>query len=595
MKIAHLRSWFAWNLGVNTARKEEVYLDIAQSVTLTDTSYWLQVLFAAGIATLGLVLNSPAVIIGAMLISPLMGSILANGLALAAGDVILALRAIINLILSCTLAISFAVLLVSILPFKEMTSEILARTQPNLLDLGVALFSGAVGAVAICKKAKGVVTSIPGVSIAVALMPPLCVVGYGIGIAMRNNPGTGWQVAQGGGLLFFTNFVAITFSAMIVFLALHIDSTPVREQVGEWRSQDPESAWVRSLLDRVPASSRLKQIGSLPGRLLLIVVTILLISIPLARSFGQLRSEVIYKQQENRLRNAATEVWQQNFATLAEGQTRSYISQLSVQDRGNKLALQLRVFTNKLYTDAERLQYQKMLALKLLRPVESIALNLVEIPTAANDLLRKLPEESIPIAPTIPELQSNLSREIEVVLDSWKLPDPAQKVSYAVVTSPNQPLNLQIIYLSPREIDRDGRVILLQNIRDRLNAPTAQVTLERIAPISTTIAFPLNQPTIPVDGFKPLDPIVQQLQQYPRLGLEIVVNQTPTEASLPAAQRVETIRAYLETQGISPDRLSINTATTAPPTAQFKTVVKLVQVSAEPTTIDRVTTTTPAE
>jgi uncharacterized hydrophobic protein (TIGR00271 family) len=244
--IARLGGWFAKNLGVNTVRKEQVYLDIAQSVTLTDASYWIQVWFAAGIATLGLVLNSPAVIIGAMLISPLMGSILANGLALAAGDVILGLRAIFNLILSCGLAMSFAVLLVLILPFKEMTSEILARTQPNLLDLFIALFSGAVGAVAICKEAKGVVTSIPGVSIAVALMLPLWVVGYGIGMAVSLSPAIGLAVARGGGLLFFTNFVAITFMAMLVFLSLQIGTDPVREGVRAWREGDRESIWTQS-------------------------------------------------------------------------------------------------------------------------------------------------------------------------------------------------------------------------------------------------------------------------------------------------------------------------------------------------------------
>ena len=138
-------------------------------------------LFSAGIATLGLALNSPAVIIGAMLISPLMGPILASGLALATGDFVLGTRAVVNLALSCLAAIAFAVLLVALLPFKEVTAEIAARTQPNTLDLVIALFSGAVGSIAVCKEVKGVVTSIPGVAIAVALMPPLCVVGYGIG------------------------------------------------------------------------------------------------------------------------------------------------------------------------------------------------------------------------------------------------------------------------------------------------------------------------------------------------------------------------------------------------------------------------------
>jgi len=546
LAISRARSWFAWNLGVDLARKEEVYLDIARSVTLTDSSYWLQVIFSAGIATLGLVLNSPAVIIGAMLISPLMGSILANGLALAAGDVILALRAICNLILSCMLAIAFAIVLVSILPFKEMTSEILARTQPNLLDLGVALFSGAVGAVAICKEAKGVATSIPGVSIAVALMPPLCVVGYGIGIAVSANPGIGFQVARGGGLLFFTNLVAITFSAMIVFLALHIDIEPVPEQVRVWRVTDRESAWVQSLSDRIPAASGLKRIGSLPGRLLLILATILLISMPLAQSFGQLRSEIISKQQENQLRNAATDVWQKNFATSAEGQARSYINQLSFQDRGSKLGIQLRVFTNKLYTDADRAQYQQLLALKLLRPLESIAFNLVEIPTATNDLLRQVPEVPIPAPPTIGELQSNLLREIETVLNSLKLPDPAQRVSYTAVTSPDLPLKLQIVYLSERDIDRDGRVLLVESIRTQLNAPTAQVILERIAPTSAAITFPVDR----------------------------------------AAARSTAISTYLQTQGIPANQLSITTTTAASPMARLQLVVKSAQLPAEPQPIE---------
>ncbi|HEX9003331.1 MAG TPA: DUF389 domain-containing protein, partial [Blastocatellia bacterium] len=216
--------WFATKLGVSSQRKEEIYLELSKSATLHDPAYWLQLIFAAGIATLGLVLNSPAVIIGAMLISPLMGPILASGLAFAAGDLILGLRAVGILALSCLAAIIFSVLLVGLLPFKEMTAEIAARTQPNTLDLAVALFSGAVGSLAICKEVKGVVTSIPGVAIAVALMPPLCVVGYGFGLALSLDRAGGLRAALGGGLLFLTNLVAITFTAMVVFLALRIGS-----------------------------------------------------------------------------------------------------------------------------------------------------------------------------------------------------------------------------------------------------------------------------------------------------------------------------------------------------------------------------------
>jgi len=575
-QFPRLSRWFAHNLGVSTLRKEQVYLDIAQSVTLTDASYWIQVLFSAGIATLGLVLNSPAVIIGAMLISPLMGSILANGLALAAGDAILALRAVVNLILSCGLAISFAVVLVLILPFKEMTDEILARTQPNLLDLVIALFSGAVGAVAICKEAKGVVTSIPGVSIAVALMPPLCVVGYGIGMAVSLSPGRGLAVARGGGLLFFTNLVAITFMAMVVFLLLHIDSFPVRQRVRAWRESNSESIWMQSLVDRIPASDRLKRIGSLPSRLLLILMTILLTSIPLYQSYNQLRDEISRKQEENRLRNSATDIWQKNFGKFADGKVRSYISQLSFREQDTKLVAQLQVVTGKVYTKTEREQYKQLLSAKLRRPLDSIGLNLIQIPIASNDVLPIVPEkiEAAP-PPTIAELQSSFLSSLESALDSVILPLPAQLVSYQAITSRVVPLKIQIIYFSPRDLDRDGQALLVKDIRSQLNYPTAQVNFNRIAPVAGTVTFALNQAQIPPNQTQLLDRLGKTVQQNPKLQIEMSSGQAPSEVGAPAIGRSMAVRTYLQTKWqIEPDRYTTKTETATQPIVELKTVLK---------------------
>ncbi len=571
-----LSRWFAQNLGVSNLRKEQVYLDIAQSVTLTDASYWIQVLFAAGIATLGLVLNSPAVIIGAMLISPLMGSILANGLALATGDVILALRAICNLILSCALAIAFAVVLVLILPFKEMTSEILARTQPNLLDLIIALFSGAVGAVAICKEAKGVVTSIPGVSIAVALMPPLCVVGYGIATAVSLSPGSGFAVARGGGLLFFTNLIAITFMAMLVFLVLHIDTSPVRERVRAWRESNQESIGMQSLVDRIPASERLKHVGSLPSRLLLILMTVGLISIPLYKSYNQLSDEIDRKQEENRLRNSATEIWQKNFGNFSDGKVRSYISQLSFREQDRKLVAQLQVVTGKVYTQTEREQYKQLLSAKLRRPLDSIALNLIQIPIASNEVL-PIVSEKIKAAPppTIAELQSSFLSSLESGLDSLILPLPAQLVSYQAITSPVMPLKIQIIYLSQRDIDRDGQTLLVQEIRSQLNYPTAEVNFNRVAPIAATVTFGLNQSVIAPNQTQLLDRLGKIVQQNPTLQIEMSSSKAPSEIGSPAQERSIAIHNYLQKNWqIGPDRYITKTATATKPIVELKTSVK---------------------
>jgi uncharacterized hydrophobic protein (TIGR00271 family) len=580
--IARLQKWLSWNLGVSPARKEEIYLDIVQSVTLTDVSYWMQVLFSAGIATLGLALNSPAVIIGAMLISPLMGSILANGLALAAGDIILALRALLNLILSCTVAIVFAFLLVSLLPFKELTSEILARTRPNLLDLGIALFSGTVGAIVLCKKPQGIATSIPGVSIAVALMPPLCVVGYGIGIAVSLNSVTGFQVARGGGLLFFTNLVTITFMAMLVFLGLHIDIPSVKERIREWRQQDPESIQVQRLLELVPASQRLKKVGSLPGRLLMILLTILLVSLPLNQSLDQLRSEIVSKQQENRLSSAATAVWQKNFASLPTGEKLSYISQLSLKSQDKQLRLQLQVVTSKVYTDADRQRYIQLLAKRLGRSAASISLNLVQIPTTSSELLHRIPEElaSPSPPPTIAELQTRFLQGIETALRPFSLPAPAQWVSYEVTTSPVNPLRIQLAYLSWRDIDGDGQVVLRQTIRNQLNDPTAEITFQRITPITERISFAVNQSSLTPDQTRLLNRVGQLLQQYPPLQVALTAPEAPSEIGdgIHGKARSLAIRTYLQTKWqISPERCIFRTGTDLNSGVSLETVIPTLQ------------------
>ncbi|MDB9447463.1 DUF389 domain-containing protein [Anabaena sp. CS-542/02] len=570
------RNWFANNLGVGQARKEQVYLEICSSLSLDDVSYWIQVLFSAGIATLGLVLNSPAVIIGAMLISPLMGGILANGLALAAGDVILAIRSLLNLIFSCLVAISFAVILVSLLPFKEITSEILARTQPNLLDLVVALFSGAVGSVAICKEPKGVATSIPGVAIAVALMPPLCVVGYGIGVAISLNSVQGIQVASGGGLLFFTNLVAITFTAMLVFLGLHIDNHQVRERVREWRNTHPESLWVQNLLEKVPAYSKLGKIGSLPGRLLLIIITIGAIIFPLNRSLSQLGREIALQQQENRIRSSAKDVWQKNFATFADGEARSFISNISTSEQKDKLTIQLQVFTSQQYSAEEQDSYIQILASRLGRPQELLALKLVEIPTASNELLRPVPKEQPPEPVlTIAQLQSIFVQEIQSALLDLRLPPPAKMINYELTTSPVVPLSIRVVYLSERDIDRDAQTLVADSVRSLLDDQSVQVSMQRVATSLGAISFENQKSEIRSDDRQLLDRAGKILQQQPGLNLQMIINQGENELGELVLDRSQAVIEYLGSQWqISSDRIDWQTRAESQPRAEIQLTLK---------------------
>ena len=210
-RMAGLGAWWRWarqwrqNQLVDTCDRVAV-LEHVHDAGLLAPRYAFMIVMSCGIATLGLLQNSAAVIIGAMLISPLMGPIIALGMGLATFDLRSIREALLTLLAGVGLALAIAVLIVWLSPLKAATSEILARTEPTLFDLLVAVFSGLAGAYATVTR-KG--ETIVGVAIATALMPPLAVVGYGI--AVQN-----WDIAGGAGFLFMTNLLAIALSVTIV-------------------------------------------------------------------------------------------------------------------------------------------------------------------------------------------------------------------------------------------------------------------------------------------------------------------------------------------------------------------------------------------
>ncbi len=168
--------------------------------------YVLMSVLSAGIATLGLLQNSVAVVIGAMLVSPLMSPIAALGFGFASLDGQRIREAIKVVAVGAAIGILTAVLLTWLSPIRNATSEIIGRTQPTLLDLAIALLSGIAGGYATVRQKGG--TAI-GVAIATALMPPLAVVGYGLGTFR-------FDFAGGALLLFMTNLAAIAFSFALI-------------------------------------------------------------------------------------------------------------------------------------------------------------------------------------------------------------------------------------------------------------------------------------------------------------------------------------------------------------------------------------------
>ncbi len=186
--------------------------------------YYLLVLLSGSIATLGLLTNSAAVIIGAMLLAPLMSPIIGIGLASVLADRQLLRNSMRGLIGGALLAVALAALITLVnraMPFismSELPAEIMNRTRPTPLDLGIALAGGLAAAYALTRPSLS--ATLPGVAIATALMPPLCTIGVGLAMGRMD-------IALGAGLLFVTNAVAIAFASAVVFLLRGLNPTYV--------------------------------------------------------------------------------------------------------------------------------------------------------------------------------------------------------------------------------------------------------------------------------------------------------------------------------------------------------------------------------
>jgi uncharacterized hydrophobic protein (TIGR00271 family) len=202
-----------------------IYSSVLDSSHL-DTEYAALLILAGLIALFGLLENSAAVIIGAMLISPLMNPILSAALALLLGDGNLGKRSVSVLGISIAAVIGVTWLVASLTPLKQATPEVFARTSPNLLDLFIAFLSGLAGTLAL-RGGSVTLTILPGVAIAVAVVPPLAVVGYGLSTHQGG-------IAGGAFLLFVTNLVSIIISAALVFRIFGFRPHRETEQ-GRWK------------------------------------------------------------------------------------------------------------------------------------------------------------------------------------------------------------------------------------------------------------------------------------------------------------------------------------------------------------------------
>lgn len=248
------------------------------------TSYWLQLVVSIGIATLGLVVGSSAVVIGAMLVAPLMGPIVGLAMGLASGSPFLVLRCGGRIGLSVLTAVGGAALITVLLPFHELNAEILARTSPTVLDLITAGFCALAGVYASLRPGSDTAATAAGTSISISLVPPLCASGYGMGTL--DGP-----VAGGAALLFLTNLVAIVVVGTALFVIAGFNRVNVltleRDELLKEGKTAPIARAVSRRLSRVFESR-----GGPALRFLMPFVLLAAVYIPLRRALDEVAWQV---------------------------------------------------------------------------------------------------------------------------------------------------------------------------------------------------------------------------------------------------------------------------------------------------------------
>ncbi|MEO9158395.1 MAG: DUF389 domain-containing protein [Kofleriaceae bacterium] len=263
---------------------------------------------AAALATLGLALDSDAVVIGAMLIAPLMKPIIALAMGLATGSPPLAVRAAVRSVASVVAVVGFAAAIAWLLPFHEITRELAARTAPSLLDLFVAAACALVGAYATLFASSDMASTAAGTSIGISLVPPLCTVGYALSIGE-------WHMALGAALLFTANITGIITVAGVVFVVVGFGQVDASAEEG---AIEPSRLGVANRLGRnlSLASNRLGPFS----RLVLPLLLLSAIFVPLRRAVGEMTRRTNLRQQlEHVLATTKLRVAQSSIALKGNG------------------------------------------------------------------------------------------------------------------------------------------------------------------------------------------------------------------------------------------------------------------------------------
>ncbi len=514
--------------------RRAIFDEIAGVGTDTSALYWMVLILAGAIALLGLALNSAAVVIGAMLIAPLLAPVLGLALGLAVGDGRLAVQTTLAVLASTIAVVAISSIVTVLLPFHEVTAEILGRTKPTTLDLAIAVFSGLAGALVKLSRGDRLAGAVPGVAVSVALVPPLAVTGFGVGI------GWDWQVIRGSLLLYGANLAGIVMSAMIVFLVAGMHRPEVLDEVRRWY-RETERSGLAALVDRTPGIRSMGVLKSIPARLVLVLVFVALVAIPLSASLRQITRETRVHR--------AVEAASKPFGVAGH----SFIVSREVNLGTDRTQVILNVATTRWFDDSARGRFEQRASALAGEPVDLV---LEQLPASSQSLghLSSMmesrdPSRAVtvarpdtmppPASASLAAMRAAVARAAGVVT----LPDSLIMLGFVVsVSNDSTAPVVRLRYLSRDTLTAQAREIVRHQLANALQLPA--LTLETTPVSARPRDLGAHRTSI-------VDTLASLLHALPSACLSISAG-----ARVPGA-RTDSVIAQLAAAGIAENRISL--------------------------------------
>jgi hypothetical protein len=339
-------------------------------------------------------------------------------------------------------------------------SDLRTQTVEDELDLWIALFSGLAGSIVVSRGGGGGgVTALPGVAIAVALMPPLCTLGFGVGSGMN------WTIISGAGLLFLTNLAAIIASAFLVFYIIRMDSPDLRMKIGYTELEHASPDRLYRLLEKTRLGKSLGDIGHLRWRILMLLVCLAILFFPLRKSLYQLRDETVS-------RGVVRE------AVRSLGPFDALLTQ-QVDLEPSRIVVHLVVASP---VPAERIREAERMIIRRTGKEASVTVRKVageEELALLRDRLRPPTPEPPPL--TMESMRADILGRLEPLLKETWPAATTPLVGYEIGFTPEDVV-VRIRYESRKPMDIGAQEILTKLLEGRLQTPKVRLILEQQQP-----------------------------------------------------------------------------------------------------------------